>query len=89
VHGNVVLLLYRILPLPASMTSYNGPLPAKLKPLCPADSYVLSAVVRLSDGTNPNLVAEGVRELEGLRETMKGTVKFENPDRLSMDTRFK
>lgn len=73
------------------MSSYNGPLPAThvLKPLCPADSYLLSAVVRLSDGTNPNLVAEGSKELEVLRETMKGVVKFQNPDRLSLDTRFK
>jgi hypothetical protein len=86
-----VLLLYRLLPLPLTMTSYNGPLPAMdaLKPLCPANSYILSAMVRLSDGTNPNLVAEGSRELETLREAMKGVVKFENPDRLSMDTRFK
>jgi hypothetical protein len=75
--------------MPSTIASYNGPIPATLKPLCPADSYVLSAVVRLSDGTNPNLVAEGTRELEALRETMKGVVKFENPDRLSMDTRFR
>jgi mediator of RNA polymerase II transcription subunit 18, fungi type len=73
------------------MSSFNGPLPPKdaLKPLCPANSYLLSAVVRVSDGTNPNLVAEGSQELEALRETMRGVVKLQNPDRLALDTRFK
>jgi mediator of RNA polymerase II transcription subunit 18 len=93
VHNNVVLYLHRVLQLPSQhdTTSINTPLPpsSTLVPLDPSGGYLLQAMVRLSDGTNPKIVNLGLEALDAFRLRMKGVIDMRMPERLALDTRVK
>ena len=67
------------------MTSSPGE--TVLKPLDPQNSYILSATIRIADGSKPSLVKIAQQELDALKTRLKGVVDLRAPDRLSMDTR--
>ncbi|KAF2418760.1 hypothetical protein EJ08DRAFT_599240 [Tothia fuscella] len=92
VHGNIVLFLHRILTRPgAKSISINAPLASfsDYIPMDPANGYLLSTTVRLSDGGIPKLVDMGMDELEAFRRMMLGVIDLDQPDRLALDTRVK
>jgi mediator of RNA polymerase II transcription subunit 18 len=52
-------------------------------------TYLLQAAVRVSDGSKPELMATGVKELIHIRDMLKSVVDLKPGDRLAMDTRVK
>lgn len=83
--------MYRILPLVAS-TSADDISKAlagakNLRPLDANEGYLLEAKIRLLDGGQPDLVAQGTQELTQFRENMKGALDLRVVDRLSLDTK--
>jgi mediator of RNA polymerase II transcription subunit 18 len=79
------------LPSQHDTTSINTPLPpfASLVPLDPGGGYLLQAMVRLSDGTNPKIVKLGTDALDAFRLRVKGVIDMKVPERLALDTRVK
>lgn len=43
----------------------------------------------MSDGSKPELMTRGIKELLALKEMLKGVVELAVVDRLSLDTRVK
>lgn len=94
VHGNVVILLYRVLHEPGVRNIQQAPkvnLPsfAALELLDPSGAYILEAMVRVQDFNNATVLESGVNELKQFQTQMKGCVELFLPDRLSLDTRVK
>jgi len=92
IHGNLILSLHRHLRLPPDDGSLALPrkqLPSldTLRPLDPADSWILQASVRVQDGNKPESMTLGINELRTFKEMMKGVVDMEVADRLTLDTR--
>jgi mediator of RNA polymerase II transcription subunit 18, fungi type len=65
------------------------PEPSTLTALDPSDAYLLQASVRVADGAQPELLAQGGSELTALRTALKGVVELEPGDRMALDTRVK
>lgn len=94
IHNDIVLFLYRVLTFPADSHDPQSPrqtLPAlrEMIPLDRSGSYVLQAVVTVTDGSNPEIMKLASQRLLGLKEQLKSAVKLEQADRLSLDTRVK
>ncbi|MCJ1279118.1 Mediator of RNA polymerase II transcription subunit 18 [Puttea exsequens] len=52
-------------------------------------TWVLQAGLRVQDGSKVETMAQGVNELVGVREMLRGVVELEIGERLAMDTRVK
>ncbi|KAF2635133.1 hypothetical protein P280DRAFT_493856 [Massarina eburnea CBS 473.64] len=94
VHGNVVILLHRVLHEPGVRSLETAPkvdMPAftALQPLDPSGAYILEAKIRLHDFKDTPVLDNGVKELLAFQEQMKGCVELALPDRLSLDSRVK
>lgn len=94
VHGNVVILLHRVLHEPGVRSVQEAPkvnLPsfAGLDLLDPSGAYILEAKVRVQDFNNGTVLEGAVSELKKFQTQMKGCVELALPDRLSLDTRVK
>ncbi|KAL9612111.1 MAG: hypothetical protein Q9167_003263 [Letrouitia subvulpina] len=59
------------------------------RPLDPSGAYLLTASIKVQDGTKPEQISRGVRELVALKDTLKGSIDLEPADRLALDTRVK
>jgi hypothetical protein len=90
VFDNVVMQLYRMRRFAdPSTTTLDVPLPQldKMPLVDPSRSWLLQLSVSLVDGADPKLVAQGLNELEAMRNRLKGVASLSIPERLSMDTR--
>lgn len=93
-HGNVVIILHRILHEPGVRSLETTPkvqLPSftALQPLDPSGGYILEAKVRIQDINHTAVMDTAVREMAAFQEQMKGCVELALPDRLALDTRVK
>lgn len=93
-HGNVIILLHRVLHEPGVRNVEEAPkinLPsfAGLELLDPSGAYMLEAKVRVQDFNNASVLESGVNELKKFQNQMKGCVELVLPDRLGLDTRVK
>ncbi|KAI9708021.1 MAG: Mediator of RNA polymerase II transcription subunit 18 [Bogoriella megaspora] len=92
IHGNVILLLHKVLrhPQPPA-TTVDPTIPleslAPYQPLDESGVYLLEASVRIEDASKPEVVTQGQNELLSFKETMKGSVEMKTVTRLAMDTR--
>ena len=50
---------------------------------------MLQASVRVQDGSKPDIMGRGIKELLALKEALKGCVELEVGDRLALDTRVR
>lgn len=94
VHGNLVILLYRVLHEPGVSSVQEAPkvnLPpfAGLDLLDPSGAYIIHAKVRVQEFQNAKVMEGGVNELKSFQTQMKGCVGLFLPDRLQLDTRVK
>jgi mediator of RNA polymerase II transcription subunit 18, fungi type len=94
VHSNIVLRLQRVLQFPGGSEGLSSPRSSfpsfdSLNVLDESGAYMLQAAIRLQDGTKPELVTNGVGELNALKADLKGIVDLQMVERLSMDTRVK
>lgn len=102
IHGNIQILLTQLLPIPAPSSvappaarnpapqiPRSMPLPASLAPLDPSGASLLQASVRVADGAQPELVAQGAAELAALRTALRGVLDLEPVERAALDTRVK
>ena len=91
-YQNTSLLLYRVFvpPSPSSQDALKNIFgeEEELGQLLDASGgYMLQATIRVQDGSKVELVNRGVSELQKLKETLKGVVELEPPERLALDTR--
>ncbi|KAF2204781.1 hypothetical protein GQ43DRAFT_477964 [Delitschia confertaspora ATCC 74209] len=94
VHGNIVILLHRILQVPGARVVETAPTQSlpdfrTLEPLDPSGGYILQATIRVQDLNNPSILDGGVDELKRFKQSMRGCVELDVPDRLLFDTRVK
>lgn len=92
VFNNVVFFLHRLLQFPSpGPTGIDSTLPSfhMLKPLDPSGAFLFEATVLLSDGTNPEVVKLGLKEIDMAKSRLNGVVNLDIPDRLALDTRVK
>ncbi|KAI4232608.1 MAG: hypothetical protein LQ352_008321 [Teloschistes flavicans] len=82
-HNSISLLLFQSL-MPSSDSTASPTLVA-LDP----GSYILQASVRVVDGTKPDQMGCGVKELIALKEMLKGSVELEMAERMALDTRVR
>ena len=93
-HQNISLLLYRIfVPAPTDDDSELTGLPKAEEELGEkldqSAGYMLQASVRVQDGSKVELINSAIKELNGVKETLKGVVELEAGERLAMDTRLR
>lgn len=81
-HNAIDIRLYQLL-----LPSVSPKEPPQL--LDPLDTYILQAALKVQDGQSLERMQEGVDQLMGLKETLKGCVALEAAERLSFDTRVK
>ncbi|KAI4172243.1 MAG: hypothetical protein LQ343_003678 [Gyalolechia ehrenbergii] len=62
--------------------------PSQLLPLEPIH-HILQLSLLVSDGTKPELMTRGVKELMALKEMLRGCVELEVPERGGLDSRFR
>lgn len=91
---SISLLLYRIfVPAPTDDDSELMRVPKAEKELGEkldrSAGYMLQASVRVQDGSKVELINSAIKELNGLKETLKGVVELEAGERLAMDTRLR
>ncbi|KAL8697372.1 MAG: hypothetical protein Q9201_007153, partial [Fulgogasparrea decipioides] len=81
-HNNISLLLFQPA-LPAA--------PVSASELTPIEStqFILEASLRVADGTKPDQMAKGVKELMALKEMLRGSVELECVERGALDTRVR
>ncbi|KAJ5678664.1 Mediator of RNA polymerase II transcription subunit 18 [Penicillium macrosclerotiorum] len=94
IHNDIVLFLHRVLHYPTGEQEPRDPrrqLPSfqSMAPLEKSGSYVLQASITVQDGTNQETMKKASQHLFGLREQLKSSVRLEEADRLSLDTRAK
>lgn len=91
IYNDTVLYLQRVLNFPTDDQNTQRPRtslpPLKdLTLLDPSRSYLLQASATVQDGANPEAATA---RLYGLRDQLRTSVKLEQADRLSLDTRVK
>lgn len=82
-HNSISLLFFQ--PFLPSSDPVTPPTLIALDP----GSYILQASLRVADGTKPDQMARGVKELMALKEMLKGSVELEMVDRMALDTRVR
>jgi mediator of RNA polymerase II transcription subunit 18 len=60
-----------------------------LKPLDLSGAFLFEVTVLLSDGTNPEVVKLGLKEMDLAKSRLEGVVNLSIPDRLALDTKVK
>ncbi|KAL8727637.1 MAG: hypothetical protein Q9181_005632, partial [Wetmoreana brouardii] len=83
-HNNISLLLFQpALPAASGSESASG-----LTPIDPT-RFILEASLKVADGTKPDQMARGAKELMALKEMLRGSVELECVERGALDTRVR
>ena len=89
-HRNVRLELAQTLPLPVAAGPTRAPEDTeRLEPADKSGAYLLTAALRVADGSSVETMGRGFAELSALRDTLKGVVELEIGGRSAMDTRVR
>ncbi|KAL8684977.1 MAG: hypothetical protein Q9218_008046 [Villophora microphyllina] len=82
-YNSISLLLFQPLILPPNSGVSSGFVPVD------PQTWILQASLRVQDGTKPDQMARGVKELMALKEMLKGSVELEKVERMALDTRVR